>query len=122
MQSRLKQIRKAVGLNQTEFGEKIGVKQATVAAYECGARNPLDTVIKSICREFDVNENWLRTGEGEMFRKLTRDERIADFVADVLRGEPDSFRKRFISMLSSLNEDQWKMLELFAEGLNKKED
>lgn len=122
MQSRLKQIRKAVGLNQTEFGEKIGVKQATVAAYECGARNPLDTVIKSICREFDVNENWLRTGEGEMFRKLTRDERIADFVADVLRDEPDSFRKRFISMLSSLNEDQWKMLELFAEGLNKKED
>ena len=122
MQSRLKQIRKAVGLNQTEFGEKIGVKQATVAAYECGARNPLDTVIKSICREFDVNENWLRTGEGEMFRKLTRDERIADFVADVLRDEPDSFRKRFISMLSSLNEDQWKMLEVFAEGLSKKED
>lgn len=122
MQSRLKQIRKAIGLNQTEFGERIGVKQATVAAYECGARNPLDTVIKSICREFDVNENWLRTGEGEMFRKLTRDERIADFVADVLRDESDSFRKRFISMLSSLNEDQWKMLELFAEGLNKKED
>ena len=122
MQSKLKQIRKAVGLNQTEFGEKIGVKQATVAAYECGARNPLDTVIKSICREFDVNENWLRTGEGEMFRKLTRDEQIADFVADVLRDEPDSFRKRFISMLSSLNEDQWKMLEVFAEGLNKKED
>lgn len=122
MQSRLKQIRKAVGLNQTEFGEKIGVKQATVAAYECGARNPLDTVIKSICREFDVNENWLRTGEGEMFRKLTRDERIADFVADVLRDEPDSFRKRFISMLSSLNEDQWKMLEVFADGLSKKKD
>ena len=122
MQSRLKQIRKAIGLNQTEFGERIGVKQATVAAYECGARNPLDTVIKSICREFDVNENWLRTGEGEMFRKLTRDERIADFVADVLRDEPDSFRKRFISMLSSLNEDQWKMLEVFADGLNKKED
>lgn len=122
MQSRLKQIRKAVGLNQTEFGEKIGVKQATVAAYECGARNPLDTVIKSICREFDVNEKWLRTGEGEMFRKLTRDERIADFVADVLRDEPDSFRKRFISMLSSLNEDQWKMLEVFADGLSKKED
>lgn len=122
MQERLKQIRKKLGLNQTEFGMRIGIKQATVAAYECGARNPLDTVIKSICREFDVDEHWLRTGEGKMFRELTRDERITDFVADVLRDEPDSFRKRFISMLSSLSVDDWARLENFASGLIKKED
>lgn len=122
MQNRLKQLRKAVGLNQTAFGEKIGVKQSTVAAYECGARNPLDTVIRSICREFDVNEQWLRTGEGDMFRKPTRDEQIADFVADVLRDESDSFRKRFVSMLSSLSVEEWKILEGWAERLNKKGD
>lgn len=122
MKDRIKQLRKELKLTQQGFADRIGVKQNTVATYEIGRNPPNDTVINLICREFDVNENWLRTGEGEMFRKLTRDERIADFVADVLRGEPDSFRKRFISMLSSLNEDQWKMLELFAEGLNKKED
>lgn len=122
MKDRIKQLRKELKLTQQGFADRIGVKQNTVATYEIGRNPPNDTVINLICREFDVNENWLRTGEGEMFRKLTRDERIADFVADVLRDEPDSFRKRFISMLSSLNEDQWKMLEVFADGLSKKED
>ena len=122
MKDRIKQLRKELKLTQQGFADRIGVKQNTVATYEIGRNPPNDTVINLICREFDVNENWLRTGEGEMFRELTRDERIADFVADVLRDEPDSFRKRFISMLSSLNNDQWKMLEVFAEGLNKKED
>ena len=122
MKDRIKQLRKQLKLTQQGFADRIGVKQNTVATYEIGRNPPNDTVINLICREFDVNENWLRTGEGEMFRKLTRDERIADFVADVLRDEPDSFRKRFISMLSSLNEDQWKMLEVFADGLSKKED
>ena len=122
MKDRIKQLRKELKLTQQGFADRIGVKQNTVATYEIGRNPPNDTVINLICREFDVNENWLRTGEGEMFRKLTRDEQIADFVADVLRDEPDSFRKRFISMLSSLNEDQWKMLEVFADGLSKKED
>lgn len=122
MKDRIKQLRKELKLTQQGFADRIGVKQNTVATYEIGRNPPNDTVINLICREFDVNEKWLRTGEGEMFRKLSRDEQIADFVADVLRDEPDGFRKRFISMLSSLNEDQWKMLELFAEGLNKKED
>ena len=122
MKDRIKQLRKELKLTQQGFADRIGVKQNTVATYEIGRNPPNDTVINLICREFDVNENWLRTGEGEMFRKLTRDERIADFVADVLRDEPDSFRKRFISMLSSLNEDQWEMLEVFADGLSKKED
>ena len=122
MKDRIKQLRKELKLTQQGFADRIGVKQNTVATYEIGRNPPNDTVINLICREFDVNENWLRTGEGEMFRKLTRDERIADFVADALRDEPDSFRKRFISMLSSLSEDQWKMLEVFADGLSKKED
>lgn len=122
MNERIKKLRKALGLTQQKFADRLGIKQNTVAQYEIGRNNPVDTVINLICREFDVNEQWLRTGEGEMFRKLTRDEQIADFVAEVLRDEPDSFRKRFVSMLSSLNADQWKLLEMFAEGLNKKED
>lgn len=120
MNKRIKALRKYLKMNQTDFGAKIGVKQTSVASYESGARIPLDAVITSICREFDVNEQWLRTGEGEMFRRLTRDEQIADFVADVLRDESDSFRKRFVSMLSSLSVEEWKILESWAERLNKK--
>lgn len=69
MNERIKELRKALQLNQTEFGSRIGVKQTTVAGYENGTRVPLDAVISSICREFDVNEDWLRNGEGEMLIK-----------------------------------------------------
>ena len=67
MNQRLRELRKALNLNQTEFGNRIGVKQSTITGYETGNRIPLDSVIISICREFNVNENWLRSGDGEMF-------------------------------------------------------
>lgn len=65
MNERIKKLRKVLELNQTDFGNKIGIRQGSVAAYESGARTPIDAVIVSICREFNVNEDWLRTGDGE---------------------------------------------------------
>ena len=67
MNERLKLLRRELQLNQTEFGNRLGLKQSAVANYENGTRQPLDTVITSICREFGVSEQWLRTGEGKMF-------------------------------------------------------
>lgn len=67
MNERIKEIRKSKGLTQSEFGAKIGVKGNTITNYESGGRTPSDAIIVSICREFDVNEHWLRTGEGDMF-------------------------------------------------------
>ena len=69
MKDRIKTLRKALHLNQSDFGAKVGVKGNTIGNYEIGLRNPSDAVIFSICREFDVNEQWLRTGEGEMFNQ-----------------------------------------------------
>ncbi len=59
---RIKFLRKELNLNQTEFGKKINIKQGSIASYESGTRKPLDTVILSICREFNVREEWLRNG------------------------------------------------------------
>lgn len=64
---RIKQIRKALDLTQTEFADRIGSVQNTVTGYESGRRNPSTPVISLICREFGVNEQWLRDGVGEMF-------------------------------------------------------
>ena len=117
MKDRIKKVRKDKGLTQTEFGEKIGVKGNTITNYETGLRNPTDAVILSICREFSINEDWLRTGNGEMKMKLTRNQEIGDF-ADNLMGELDeSFKKRLIIALSKLKESDWEVLERIAEEL-----
>lgn len=124
MGERIKELRKFLGLTQQEFSEKIGVKRNTVAQYEMGRNPPIDTVITLICREYNVNETWLRTGEGEMFREVTRNEQIAEFMGGILKQEPDSFRVRFISMLSRLDESDWAVLEKMALAMyeEKKKD
>jgi transcriptional regulator with XRE-family HTH domain len=64
---RIKEVRKALGINQTDFAARLGSVQNTITGYETGRRVPSNQVIASICREFRVNEEWLRTGAGEMF-------------------------------------------------------
>ena len=72
MKDRIKKIRKELDLTQQEFADRIGVKRGGIANYEIGRNEPTDSVISLICREFNVNEDWLRTGEGEMFIKQTK--------------------------------------------------
>lgn len=67
MNERIRKLRRTLDLTQKEFGDRIGVKGNTIATYEGGRNEPIDSVISLICREFNVNEKWLRTGEGEMF-------------------------------------------------------
>ena len=125
MKDRIKLLRKELKLNQTDFGERIGVKQASVAGYEAGIRTPLDAVITSICREFNVNEDWLRTGKGEMFLPMTRSDELAKMTTDLFKGEESSFKSRLILALSKLDENEWAVLEKIAKelenGLKKKD-
>lgn len=114
MKDRMKELRVNLGLTQKEFADRIGVKQSTIATYEIGRNNPSDTVIALICREFGVDEIWLRTGTGEMFRPASREEEIAAFVGDVLHDEPGSFRKGLVSALAALTTEDWKVLEKLA--------
>lgn len=114
MKDRMKELRVNLGLTQKEFADRIGVKQSTIATYEIGRNNPSDTVIALICREFGVDEIWLRTGTGEMFRPASREEEIAAFVGDILHDEPGSFRKGLVSALAALTTEDWKVLEKLA--------
>lgn len=116
MQSRIKAVRKLLGLTQTEFGERLGVKGNTVTGYENGLRMPSDAILRAICREFNVNEDWLRTGNGEMFLQRSKDEELAAFFGDVLSGQPD-FKRRLLAALSRLDEREWDMLEAVTDKL-----
>ena len=93
LNERLKKLRKTLGLTQQEFADKIGSKRNTIAKYETNTNTPSAAVISLICREFDV------------------DEEISRFVGETLSDESDTFKKRFISMLSALDESDWEVLE-----------
>ena len=123
MNERIKKIRQLLGLTQVEFGRRIGVKQSAVTGYENGSRQPLDAVITSICREFNVSEQWLRTGEGEPFVQPSRDKAIEAFCQEALRDEDESFRRRFVAALAALDVSDWEVIEKFVSLIekNKKE-
>ncbi len=120
MKDRLKKLRKTLEMTQQEFADKLKVPRNTVGGYEVGKSNPSDAAVNNICHTFHVNENWLRTGEGEMFIEASRDEQIANFVGTILEGEEDSFKKRFISMLAALDESDWESLQKMVELLQEK--
>ena len=117
LHERIDALIKALGINQTRFAERINVSRSYVSQMCIGNKVPADRTISDICREFDVNEVWLRTGEGEMFIKKSREEEIAAFVGDILKGEPD-FRRRVISALAKMSVDEWMLLEKIARQLN----
>lgn len=121
MKDRIRQLRKELKLNQSDFGEKVGVKGNTIGNYELGLRSPSEAVVFSICREFNVNEDWLRNGNGEMFIPLTRSETISRFAGNLIKEEDDSFKRQLIEVLAELNESEWETLQGIAKKLIKKD-
>lgn len=111
MNERIKELRKAVGLTQQAFADKLGLKRNTVGGYEIATVIPSDRTITDMCRVFSANEKWLRSGEGEMFVDVSREVAISAFVGSVLATEDDTFKKRFIAMLTILNDEDLVVLE-----------
>ena len=122
MKERIKQIRRDRNLTQQAFADKLRITRNNVAGYEAGTRNPSDAVISLICREFNVNEDWLRNGTGEMFIEQTVDEQIETFIGNLLSNEDDSFKRRLISGLAALDDTGWEVLEKFLDSIQKKGD
>lgn len=105
MKDRIRELRKSLGMNQTEFGDRIGVKQGTVAGYENGLRTPLDTVISSICREFRVSRLWLEQGEGPMLTPQPVAD-LAQEIRDLMKGEPP-LASAVMASLAAMPREWW---------------
>lgn len=88
MHNRIREVRKDAKLTQTEFGKRIGVKGNTVTNYENGLRTPSDAVILAICKEFSINEEWLRTGAG--LKKVDVNAKIAAYFGNIITGGDDT--------------------------------
>ena len=119
---RVRELRKELQLTLEKFGKPLGVGKTAISKIENGERGLTDQMILAICREYNVDENWLRSGEGEMFKKLNRQQELAQLTATLFKEEEDSFKSRLIMALAQLNEEEWELLEEISEKITKKRD
>lgn len=111
-------------MSQTEFAKQLGTTRDVIGNIEYDRLKRPDqkeSLYKLICKEFNVRDEWLRTGNGEMFVSLTRSETISSFAGTLLKEEDDSFKRQLIEVLAQLNENEWEVLEGIAKKLSKKD-
>lgn len=118
MENRIVLLRKTLGYSQEKFAQKLNLSRNFINQIEAGKKNPSDRTILDICREFNVNEEWLRTGEGEMLIDVTQEEEIANLTYKLLSEESSSFKNRLISALSRLSDEQWNVLEQVIDDIS----
>lgn len=112
---RIREVRKTLGLTLEKFGEKIGMKKNSVSQIENGKNSVTEQVIKSICREFNVDYIWLTTGDGEMF--VDTDDDFIERIDRIMVGEDDARKNLFKALLEASDEDIatfQRIIDLFA--------
>ena len=124
MNERFKELRKALGLTQSEFGKILGLSTSGVSEIEAGRRKVTEQhlIMLSNYKKKIINIEWLRTGDGEMFVKMDREAELMTWAGSGLGSVDDSFKKRFVKMLSELDDRDWETLEKIALKLHNKED
>ena len=116
MNERVKELRKALGLTLQKFGDRVGMKRNSLSQVENGTNGVSNQLFSAIVREFNVNEQWLRTGEGEMFATLSTHDQIEKIVTTALKGD-DEFRVQVFTALGEMTDEEWDMVKRFVEKL-----
>ena len=114
---RIRDLRLRLKLTMEEFGKRLGIQKSAVSKIENGSVSLTDQNRIAICREFGVNEEWLRTGKGIPFVEKTRDQMIEEMVDEIMASKPDDFRRRFVRALAALDTDGWAALERFIDQI-----
>lgn len=122
---RIRELRTSLGMTQDTFGAAVAMSRSVVKNFEYNKTEPSDMQISLICKTYNVNENWLRTGKGEMFNPMSTDDKIIDAFGRLAAVADDSFVKQFAAALAELTPDEWELVEKFArkvvEGSREKE-
>lgn len=119
MNDRIKELRKAMNLSQEKFGELLGITKSGVSDIESGRRKVTDQHVIMLVNN-GVNEEWLRTGNGDMFIPGIKDKQISAMLADVMKSGEDSFRHRLVSALARLDDEGWDNLEKLIDMISNK--
>ena len=127
IQERVKALRKHFDLSQAEFGKQLGVSRDVISNLEYGRVAVSDLIINMICAKFGVNEQWLRTGEGEMFPPMTTDMKVAKLVGGIMKEDLSEFKQELLetyaNFIVGLSEEEAEtlvdLLDKFTEAHNK---
>lgn len=114
MNERIRKLRKTLDLTQQEFSSRIGTTANVLTNYETGRRNPSASVINNICKTFNVNEEWLRTGEGDMFIEIPKEDEVMKYMALLLKDENDIVAKAvtgFVLEYEKLNQPNKEVIQ-----------
>lgn len=121
MNEKLLRIRKIFsdsGMSQTAIGKKINkTSQYVWKLLNDDTSNPSESVIADICRQFDVNDEWIKNGNGEPYKKRNRNQEIGYFANELMSEADESFKKRFIYALSKLDERDWETIAKIIEKM-----
>lgn len=127
IQERVKALRKHFDLSQAEFGKQLGVSRDVISNLEYGRVAVSDLIINMICAKFGVNEQWLRTGEGEMFPPMTTDMKVAKLFGGIMKEDLSEFKQELLetyaNFIVGLSEEEAEtlvdLLDKFTEAHNK---
>ncbi len=122
MNMRMRQAREKLNLSQAAFGDGAGVGLGVIKNIDYNRTEPNSLYFDLLCKAYNIDRQWIETGEGEMFRESTQDERIAQFVGKALADKSDKFKVELLDILGGMNEDDWKALKRIADILNGKKD
>lgn len=117
MNNRIKQLREHLGKNQEKFGEELGLSRNYISLVENGQRNLSEQSFKVLCSLYDVNEDWLRYGTGEMFQPISKDDEISMLFGKVLKENDSDFKRRLVKALAKLDDDGWNYLEKLLDTI-----
>ena len=115
MNERIKELRKKLKLTQQEFADALSIKRNTVATYEMGRNEPIDAVIALICKTFNVNEEWLRSGTGDMFLELPEEDEEAAYVSELLEDSDNDLYKLIKEIMHTYHELSPKSMEVIRD-------
>lgn len=111
MENTILKLRKELKLSQEKFGEKLGVGKGAISKIENNERGLTDTMAKLICNEYNVNESWLRTGEGEMFVNYEDEQTELDYLIGKLAPDHDAFKIKLIKFMLKQPDERWDVIE-----------
>lgn len=119
---RIRQLRKSLDLNQTEFGRNIGLPQSVVTAWEREARIPNERQIILISSYYNISRDWLEKGDGEMFKEMTVDEELAFIFGKAMSEDADPRRKKLlksiINIVNSIPDEALSMVGDYAKQIS----